>query len=279
MNDELSVCLLVTTYDLPEVLKVTLHSVIGQSVKPGLVVVADDGSGPETLHAVKEILGPSELRWCHVWHPRNGVRQSRIKNLAVRHADLPYLIFIDQDVVLNPAFIKDHLSMAEEGVFLQGKRALLPDHYTKRILADGKFISPAPWARGLGNRKNTLRFPALGRLLARHKSFQTSLRGCNLSMFHANFLKVDGFDETFDQSWGREDSDICYRLFHSDVRIKNLWFLALQYHLHHDVDKAWQKTRLDSEIQRILQEKRVKALKGFSRLSSEGEVIAASKGF
>jgi hypothetical protein len=98
-------------------------------------------------------------------------------------------------------------------------------------------------------------------------------------MFHADFLKVDGFDETFDQSWGREDSDICYRLFHSDVRIKNLWFLALQYHLHHDVDKAWQKTRLDSEIEKNLQEKRVKALRGFSRLSSEGEVIAASKGF
>ena len=38
----------------------------------------------------------------------------------------------------------------------------------------------------------------------------------------------------------------------------------------------WQKTRLDSEIEKILQEKRVKALRGFSRLSSEGEVIAAS---
>ena len=98
-------------------------------------------------------------------------------------------------------------------------------------------------------------------------------------MFCSDFLEVDGFDETFDLSWGREDSDICYRLFHSGIRIKNLWFLALQYHLFHGVVKKWEKAKLDQELQRNLEEKRVKSLKGFSRLSSEGEIIAASRNF
>ena len=98
-------------------------------------------------------------------------------------------------------------------------------------------------------------------------------------MFQSDFLKVDGFDETFDGSWGREDSDICYRLFHAGIRVKTLWFMALQYHLYHGIILNWDRERLDGELDRNLQEKRVTALKGFSQLSSEGEIVTASKGW
>ena len=98
-------------------------------------------------------------------------------------------------------------------------------------------------------------------------------------MFKTDFLGVDGFDEVFDKSWGREDSDICYRLFHAGIRMKFLWFMALQYHLYHGTTTNWDRERLDSELQQNLAEKRVKALEGFSQLSSEGEIIAASDGF
>jgi len=271
--------IIVTTYNWPEALRVTLLSVAGQSSSPSEVIVADDGSGPETAEVVKDVLGQSNLKWCHVCHEHKGVRQSRIKNLAVSHSKYPYLIFVDQDTVLHPDFVADHLAMAKEGVFLQGKRSLLPESYTRKILADGRFRPPSPWLNGLGNRKNTFRSPALGRLLARPKKFNTALRGCNLSMFRSDFLKVDGFDETYDRSWGREDSDFCYRLFHAGIKMKFLWFMALQYHLYHGVTTNWDRERLDGELQENLEERRVKALKGFSQLSSEGKIIAASNGF
>ena len=269
--------LIVTTYNWPEALRLTLLSIAGQSSIPSELIVADDGSGPETARVVKDVLGPSELRWRHVCHEHKGVRQSRIKNLAVSHSEYPYLIFVDQDTVLHPYFVADHLALAQEGVFLQGKRSLLPEDYTKRLVEDGNFRAPPPWLTGLGNRKNTLRSPALGRLLARPKQFHTALRGCNLSMFKSDFFKVDGFDEAYDQSWGREDSDFCYRLFHAGIRMKFLWFMALQYHLYHGSTANWDRARLDGELQKNLEQRRLKALKGFSQLSSEGEVIAASK--
>lgn len=268
--------IIVTTYKWPDALKLSLRSILDQSITPGHVIVADDGSGPETAKVVEDVLRSSTLRWCHVWHQDKGVRQSRIKNLAVKYSDLPYLIFVDQDVVLHPHFIADHLSMAQEGIFLQGKRSLLPGYYTQEILAGGSFIPPPPWMRGLRNRKNTFRSSVLKRFFSRSRRFQTSLRGCNLSMFKSDFLKVDGFDETFDESWGREDSDICYRMFHSGIRIRTLWFSALQYHLQHEVIKDWERERLDHQIQQNLKEKREKALKGFSQLTSEGEIIGAS---
>jgi GT2 family glycosyltransferase len=269
--------LIVTTYNWPEALRVTLLSITGQSSSPSEIIIADDGSGSETAEVVKDVLGQSNLKWRHVCHEHKGVRQSRIKNLAVSHSNYPYLIFVDQDTVLHPDFVADHLSMAQEGVFLQGKRSLLPQSYTRKILADGRFREPSPGLPGLGNRKNTFRSPVLGRLLARPKKFHTSLRGCNLSMFKSDFLKVDGFDEVYDQSWGREDSDFCYRLFHAGIRMKFLWFMALQYHLYHGSTANWERERLDSELENNLKERRTKALKGFSQLSSEGEIVSASK--
>ena len=256
-----------------------LQSVCKQTVKPDQVIIADDGSGPETARTVKEILALSGLEWCHVRHQDKGVRQSRIKNFAIKHSRFPYLVLVDQDVVLHPCFLADHLSMAERGVFLQGKRVLLPDYYSKKTVSNGPFIPPKFWIGGLGNRKNLLRSPLIGRMFSRSKRFETSLRGCNLSLFKKDALEVDGFDETFDESWGREDSDICYRLFHSGIRVKTLWFMALQYHLRHKVVANWDRGRLDREIQRNRGEKRIKALKGISRLTSEGEIIGASNGF
>ncbi len=269
----MNVSLIITTYNWPEALKATLHSVLDQSIYPDEIIVADDGSSPETAKTIKNIMRPSGLRWCHVRHDDKGIRQARIKNLAVKYSRGSYLIFIDHDVALHPNFIVDHLSMAENGIFLQGKRSFLPEYYTKKILKNGSFSQPSPFLPGLKNRKNAFRSPGLGRLLSRSKTFQTSLRGCNLSMHRKDFTKVDGYDETFDQLWGREDSDICYRLFHSGVRLKNLWFSALQYHLYHKVTKNIKRDRLDNELLRNRNEKRVKALKGFSQLSSEGEVI------
>jgi glycosyltransferase involved in cell wall biosynthesis len=270
------VSLIITTYNWPQALKVTLKSVLAQSRLPDELIVADDGSSPETSGVVSSLLSAFRMGWRHVWHEDQGVRQSRIKNLAVKYSSGAYLIFIDHDVVLHPEFIADHLSMADRGIFLQGKRVLLPAQYTAGVLRTGSFAPPPIWLRGLGNRKNAFRFPLLGRILAKAKPFETSLRGCNLSMCRSDFLEVDGFDETFDGSWGREDSDICYRLFHNGVRVKNLWSVAVQYHLHHEAAKNWEKERLDEELLRNVHEKRKKALKGFSHLSAEGVIIASS---
>jgi glycosyltransferase involved in cell wall biosynthesis len=271
-----NVSLIITTYNWPEGLQITLQSVLRQALIPAEVVVADDGSDPRTAGMVEEVLRPSRLEWRHVWHADQGIRQARIKNLGVRYSSGEYLVFIDHDVVLHPRFIADHLSNAQRGLFLQGKRCFLPAEYTKKLLGHGMGDIPSPRLRGMENRKNSLRIPWLGRILSRPGGFQETLRGCNLSLYRDDFMRVDGYDEMFDQLWGREDSDICYRMFHSGMRVKNLWFSALQYHLHHKVTKRTGEDRLDVELRKIIQEKRKKALKGFSHLSGEGKVIASS---
>ncbi len=275
----MKVSLVITTYNWSSALKVLLRSILGQSETDLEIIIADDGSGPDTAEAVREILERSDLRWCHVRHHDTGIRQARVKNLGVTYASAPYLIFVDHDVVLHPDFVADHLAFAQRGIFLQGKRAFLPESYTKSTLTNRAFFPPSPFLAGLENRKNSFRSPKLGKVLTRPQRFQTTLRGSNLSMSRQDFLQVDGYDETFDQLWGREDSDICYRLFHSGVRCRNLLFAALQYHLHHEVRKNRQRDRLDQELDLNRNEKRKKAIKGVSQISSEGEIIRASDKF
>jgi glycosyltransferase involved in cell wall biosynthesis len=275
MND-INVSIIITTYNWPEALKVVLTSLLAQSYSGFEIIIADDGSSQETHTLIQTGLSSCAHRWIHVSHEDNGIRQARVKNLAVKHAKGRYLLFIDHDVALHPDFVKDHLSMTTPGCFLQGKRVFLPESLTNDILKQGYLPKINPLQIGLENRQNAFRLPKLGKLFARPHKFQTSLRGCNLSMYYDDFIRVDGYDEVFDQAWGREDSDICYRLYHSGIRVKNLRFSGIQYHLHHHVLKKRDRDVLDDELDKIIAEKRNKAVKGFSKLSDEGGIIAQS---
>lgn len=270
----MNVSLIITTYNWPEALGVVLHSVLQQTYPSLQVVIADDGSSHETAETVASVLKSAHFPWCHVRHGDHGIRQARVKNLGARHATGDYLIFIDHDVALHPEFIQDHVDCAEADCFLQGKRVFLSPEITSRQVRTGRFTPLSPFTAGLENRKNGFRAPALAALLNRKKRFQVTLRGCNLSMPLTSFLDVDGYDETFDGLWGREDSDICYRLFNSGRYLKNLWLAGLQYHLHHPSIKRKGRDRLDEELDRVLKERRTKALQGYSVLSDEGEVVA-----
>lgn len=272
----MNVSIILTTYNWPEALDLVLRSIIAQSADDFEVIVADDGSAQETDEVVKRALGMADFPWKHVKHEDNGIRQARIKNLGVRFSSGTYLVFIDHDVALHPDFLKDHLQLKTPGSFLQGKRVFLSSNQTHKAFQTKRLGPYSPFSTGLENRKNAIRFPGLGERMGVPKSFQTSLRGCNLSMHRSDFMTVDGYDETFDQLWGREDSDICYRLFHNGLTVKNLWFSALQYHLYHPAIKNRQRDRLDEELSIIRKTRRTRAVKGYSMLSEEGTVVASS---
>lgn len=269
----MNVSLIITTYNWPQALAVVLDSALRQSYRNFEIVIADDGSDQQTTESVRARLSNTPIVWRHVRHQDNGIRQARVKNLAVRYAQGDYFVFIDHDVALHPQFIQDHVTMRQKDLFLQGKRVFLPSSLTKRYLSSGTFTPPSTWAGGLENRKNAFYSPTAAKWVNRLKRFQVTLRGCNLSMDRATFMAVDGYDEVFDDLWGREDSDICYRLFNSGYRIRNLWLAGLQYHLEHPSIKRRGRDRLDEELDVVVKSKRTMAIKGYSQMSSEGECI------
>jgi glycosyltransferase involved in cell wall biosynthesis len=223
--------LVVTTFNWPVALDLTLRSIARQSVPPGEVIVADDGSGPDTAQVVErwrsEIAAPVQ----HLWQPHEGFRLARSRNRAIAAANGEYVVIVDGDMVLHQHFMADHLGAARRGSFIQGVRLLTEADTAARMLRDG-CMDLGVFAPGIRRRRHAVRNLALSRMLFWRRVGQSAIRGCNQAYWKSDLLHVNGFNEAF-VGWGREDNEIAARLYNVGVCRRNLKFQALAIHLHH----------------------------------------------
>lgn len=223
--------LVITTYNWPEALDLSLRSALAQSEPPLEIIVADDGSTGETARLVERFRSTANIPVAHLWQEDKGYRLAASRNRAIASAKGEYVVIVDGDMVLHRDFIFDHRRMARKGTFIQGSRVLLSPENTSRRLATKK-IEVSVFERGIGNRKNALRLPLLSALLATGTTSLKGIRGCNISFFRDDCIRVNGFNEDF-IGWGREDSEFAVRLFNSGIVRRNVRFSAIAAHLWH----------------------------------------------
>lgn len=223
--------LIVTTFNWPAALELTLKSIARQSLAPDEVIVADDGSGSETAQVVERWKGRLGAPLQHLWQAHEGFRLARSRNRAIAAATGDYLIIVDGDMVLHRHFVADHLSAARPGSFIQGVRLLTEADAAERMLRAGS-LDLHVFSPGIRRRRHAVRNLALSRLLFWKRVGQAAIRGCNQAYWKSDLLHVNGFNEAF-VGWGREDNEIAARLYNVGVRRRNLKFQALAIHLHH----------------------------------------------
>jgi glycosyltransferase involved in cell wall biosynthesis len=223
-------CLVITTYNWPEALNLTLASVARQTRAPDEIVVADDGSGPST-RAVVERWRATGLPIQHVWQEDEGFRLARSRNRALAVARAEYVLLVDGDMILHPRFVADHVRSARADCFVQGARPQLSAAMTAQLLHKPD-IAIGPLAPGLQRRAYALRSPLLSRWFSSIKSTLGGVQGCNQSFWRAHALQVNGYDERF-TAWGPEDREFVARLLHSGIRRHYVRHLAIAFHLHH----------------------------------------------
>ena len=125
--------LCIATYNWPEALQVCFRSVLHQIIQPDEILIADDGSKPETQQAIEAFQKRSAVPVHHVWQPDEGFQLAKIRNKAFSLAKGEYILQIDGDLLLHPAFIRDHLEWARRGTFVCGTRALLSPGLSRQI--------------------------------------------------------------------------------------------------------------------------------------------------
>ena len=226
-------CLVVTTHERPGALARILAGLATQTRCPDEVVVADDGSGPETAAVVRRQAAGLPCPVHHVWQPRAGFRAGRIRNLAIARTDCDYVILLDGDMVMHEAFVADHVDLARHGHYSQGVRILLDPLATQQLL-DPAAPLPAPLSRGLGGlrRSYALYAPSVSRGLRRAANALVAIKSCNQGFWRHDLLAVNGFDEAM-CGWGSEDKELCARLENAGVRRQTLLFSAIAFHLAH----------------------------------------------
>ena len=235
--------LIVSTYNWPPALALCLNSILLQTHLPDEVIIADDGSGSETLGLINNIRNSFPVPLIHIWHEDLGFRKTIILNKSIAKSSFEYIIQIDGDVILEKHFIEDHLASAEQATFIRGTRALLTTDKTEEVFKS-KSISISPFSGGVKNRNNALRLFPLRAIGARKEWSSNSVRGSNIAYWKADFIKVNGYNNDI-SGWGHEDEELAARFINSGIIKKIIKLCAIQYHLYHPVvskeNEPWQR--------------------------------------
>jgi glycosyltransferase involved in cell wall biosynthesis len=237
MNKKPFVSLVTPTYNWPNALELLLLSIKQQTVLPNEVIIADDGSRPETTELIKKFQEDFPVPLIHVWHEDQGNQKPKIMNKAIAQAKFEYIIEIDGDIIMHPNFVEDHLKYAEKGVYLFGSRVNIQknilDHIFSKKVTYFHFFS-----KGIKKRGRTLRIPKLMNFAKLVDKRSSKLRGCNMSFWKEDFIKVNGFNEGL-VGWGIDDSEMIQRLHNIGILGKRLKNTGIAYHIYHkEQDKS-----------------------------------------
>jgi glycosyltransferase involved in cell wall biosynthesis len=266
------ISLIVTTYNRIDALEAVLAGVARQVDRRFEVVMADDGSGPETRAVIDCWRSRIGVPLGHVWQQDQGFRAAEIRNRAILASRGEYCIFLDGDCLVRPDFIARHRRLAERGWFVTGNRVLLSPALSAAVLREG--LRPELWTArqwvwqrlcGRVNRLAAVSTLPLGpaRKLATRQ--WRGARSCNLAVWRSDLDRVDGFDAGF-SGWGREDSDLLIRLIHCGVRRKDGRFATGVIHLWHTEAERARLAANDALMDETLSSMRTRAQLGLSSL-------------
>ncbi len=231
---------IISTYNSPEWLKKTLWGFLAQTELDFEVVIADDGSKPDTKELIHQFSNQFKYPITHVWHEDNGFQKTIILNKAIQQTQSEYLIFTDGDCVPRCDFIAKHMEFREKGYFLSGGYYKLPMKISQDIgqqdIQEQKCFNLAwLWSQGLNKSLKNLKLVATKwnkeALFNTMTTTKASWNGHNASGWKKDILHVNGFDERME--YGAEDREMGDRLWNYGIKSKRIRFSAICIHLDH----------------------------------------------
>lgn len=254
-----NISLILNTYENPVALERVLQALACQKESGTEIIVADDGSGPDTKEVIESFAGKIRIDHCHQEH--NGFRRSVILNKSIARATGDYMVFLDGDSVPSRQFISDHAALAERGCWVQGRRAFVDQSCVEGFEPSCGHV----WLLALrGKLSGLLKAVRLPFPVIKRGRKQRGILGCNLGIWRDDLIAVNGYDETF-TGWGREDADLGNRLYHLGRDRKFVYGRAIIYHLNHPVVSRDRLQTNQSLLEETLREKRVRARRGLDQ--------------
>lgn len=243
MNNPVSfptISVIVTTYNWPQALEAVLQALMAQKTGHAFeIIVADDGSRAETAEVIRACKTQTQIPILHIWQPDEGFRAAAIRNKAIVAAEGDYIVFLDGDCIVGQHFIARQGLLSEKGTFVVGNRVLLTPAFTEQVLSQALPVHQwllwrwaLAWLYGQCNRMIPFFVLPLGRLRLLGKQRWRGAKGCNLSVWKSDLLKVNGWEEKF-IGWGYEDSDLIIRLLRFGIVRKEGRFSLPVVHLWH----------------------------------------------
>lgn len=202
------ISVVVPTFRRPAVLERTLAALLATDPGSGdyEVVVVDDGSGDDTPRVVEKI-ADGRVRF----FPQENRGVAAARNLGVRQARGDLIVFIDDDIVVPPSFLRDHVATHRRfaGALVNGRWDFEPALQAElEATAFGRFrLEVEDWVKeGLAKRP-------LGDGFLEPEG----VTACNLSLRREAFDRIGGFSEDFPFA-GAEDQEFSLRARRAGLR-------------------------------------------------------------
>jgi glycosyltransferase involved in cell wall biosynthesis len=236
----MDVSVIVSTYNKPEWLEKVLWGYSCQEYRDFELLIADDGSGPDTRELIAAFAARCDFPIRHIWHEDQGYRRSIILNAAILASRGGYLVFSDGDCIPRHDFVGTHVELAEEGRFLSGGSVYLSMETSKRLEKDdivsGRFAN-AGWLANLGQPLGRHRWRLLPRgwgadLLDRVTTTNPTWNLNNASTWRDSIFRVNGMES--EMQYGGADRALGSRLENLGLKGKRVRFRAVLLHLDHD---------------------------------------------
>ncbi len=228
-----------TTYNHPKWLEKTLWGFAAQSYRDFEIIVADDGSGPETGEVIERMQNEIEIPLRHLWQEDDGFQKCRILNKAVVASRGEYLIFTDGDCIPHPDFVKNHVELARENTMLSGGYFKLPLDVSRAInkedILNGNCTRPG-WLLRHGvpftpKLAKLFSHPLIGAVLDALTVTRATWNGHSSSTWKKHVLEVNGFDERM--QYGGQDREFGERLMNLGIKTRQVRYRCSCVHLDH----------------------------------------------
>lgn len=268
-----SVSVIVSSYNQPNALRLTLEGFRVQTDLDFEMIIGDDGSDSDTIELIESFRGraPFPVKLVALEHTVFG--KPRVLNSAVRQAKGDQFIFCDGDCVPFRNFVAMHRAHYQPMSFCTAG-------YVRMRLPAAKALAVEDVAAGRheahlsGRRKRQLSWIHAKNLfyMAIGKRFEPKIQGGNFSVARDAFEAVNGFDEAY-VGFSKSDSDLRNRLRNIGCRGISLWNKAYVCHLAHEIDprrckpevlRAEPAKEFHKEMRR-----RTRAEKGLNMLSAQ----------
>ncbi|MEO5510858.1 MAG: glycosyltransferase family 2 protein [Longimicrobiales bacterium] len=233
------ISVIISTYNQPAWLELTLRGYVVQKQSPYEIIVADDGSDERTVAVIERsrTLTPTPIR--HIWQEDDGFRKCRILNLAIQASTGDALMFTDGDCIPRSDLIAVHHALARPGTMLSGGYIKLPEVTSLAITpahVDSGAATNYRWLRehGAPVTRPLLRLKTKGAIAVafdRLTPTMAGFNGHNTLAWREDVVRANGFDERM--GYGGQDRELGERLVNAGIRGVQIRHRAHMVHLYH----------------------------------------------
>lgn len=231
------ISLVIASYNQTNALALVLAGVGAQERLPDEILLADDGSEPDTKALIESWAPSVPVPVVFTTQEDLGFRKARALNNALRKCSGDFVLFLDGDCIPTRRWVTTFVEA------LQGRFDFATAGYVMMDLPRSRAVTVEQVSRGAIESQVTDTERAAFAAVHRKETLYRFLRmrkkprilGGNWAARRTALLAVNGFDECFD-GFGKEDSDIRNRLVNAGFRGISLWDRNWVFHCSHDLD-------------------------------------------